>query len=224
MGDRGSLSGGTARLGAVRVEMVADVAPFEEMKLRLLNGAHSAIAYLGLLFGKTTVSEAFAEPLIRRFVLGLWAEAIPSLRWAPASTTRATRPASSAASTIRPLKHRTAQIANDGSQKLPQRILSVAASGSRPAGSAQHLMLVPAAWLAAAKGARRGRPAAGTFHRSARRAIGGDLRADARTRAPRWMPPLRQRALPPASQCGSASSILPPPIWIVSGSMAPRPQ
>ncbi|MEA3533885.1 mannitol dehydrogenase family protein [Rhizobium sp. CC-YZS058] len=144
------------------VEMVADVAPFEEMKLRLLNGAHSAIAYLGLLFGKTTVSEAFAEPLIRRFVLGLWAEAIPSLPMGAGLD-----PQSYTASLKRrfdnpALKHRTAQIANDGSQKLPQRILSVAAERLEAGGSAQHLMLVPAAWLAAAR-ARGAAPAAGTF-------------------------------------------------------------
>ena len=50
------------------VTMVADVRPFEEMKLRLLNGSHSAIAYLGLLSGHATVAEAFADPAIRGFV------------------------------------------------------------------------------------------------------------------------------------------------------------
>ena len=61
------------------VTMVRDVRPFEEMKLRLLNGAHSSIAYLGLLAGHETVAEAFADPAIRRFVDALWAEAIPTL-------------------------------------------------------------------------------------------------------------------------------------------------
>ncbi|TIV91601.1 MAG: mannitol dehydrogenase family protein, partial [Mesorhizobium sp.] len=58
------------------VTMVEDVGPFEDMKLRLLNGAHSGIAYLGLLSGHATVDRAFADPSIRQFVDRLWAEAI----------------------------------------------------------------------------------------------------------------------------------------------------
>ncbi|WP_292633312.1 mannitol dehydrogenase family protein, partial [Mesorhizobium sp.] len=60
------------------VTMVEDVGPFEDMKLRLLNGAHSGIAYLGLLSGHATVDCAFADPSIRQFVDRLWAEAIPT--------------------------------------------------------------------------------------------------------------------------------------------------
>jgi fructuronate reductase len=133
------------------VEMVKDVAPFEEMKLRLLNGSHSSIAYLGLLMGKTTVSDAFADPLIRRFVSNFWAEAIPSLpadaalnphAYTAELTKRYDNPA---------LKHRTAQIANDGSQKLPQRIIATALERLEAGGAVRHLMLAPAAWLAAAE-------------------------------------------------------------------------
>lgn len=131
------------------VEMVDDVAPFEDMKLRLLNGSHSSIAYLGLLCGHATVSEAFGDRSIRQFVSRLWAEAIPSL---PAGAglkpeayilelaKRYDNPA---------LKHRTAQIANDGSQKLPQRIIATALDRARKGGSTRHLMLTPAAWIAA---------------------------------------------------------------------------
>lgn len=130
------------------VEMVADVRPFEEMKLRLLNGAHSGIAYLALLSGHSTVSEAFADPAIRAFVDRLWAEAIPTL----AAGAGLDPPAYIAALATRfanaALVHRTAQIATDGSQKLPQRILATAralTSERRPAG---HHMLVVAAWIA----------------------------------------------------------------------------
>jgi fructuronate reductase len=131
------------------VEMVKDVAPFEDMKLRLLNGSHSSIAYLGLLMDKATVSQAFADPLIRKFIQRLWAEAIPSLPGGvglkPEAYTgelvkRYDNPA---------LKHRTAQIANDGSQKLPQRIVATALERAAAGGSVRHLMLTPAAWIAA---------------------------------------------------------------------------
>jgi fructuronate reductase len=130
------------------VTMVADVRPFEEMKLRLLNGAHSAIAYLGLLAGMSTVSEAFGDPRIRSFVDRLWEEAIPTLDLGtgfdlPAYTTALSARFSNAA-----LVHRTAQIAMDGSQKMPQRILATAREQARKGRSAEHLMLVAAAWIA----------------------------------------------------------------------------
>lgn len=141
------------------VQMVRDVAPFEEMKLRLLNGSHSSIAYLGLLLGKPTVSDAFSDPLIRRFVAGLWEEAIPSL---PADA--GLNPAAYIAQLEKrydnpALRHRTAQIANDGSQKLPQRIIAVALEQLAAGGSVRHLMLAPAAWLAAAQARGRTLPA-----------------------------------------------------------------
>jgi hypothetical protein len=50
------------------VEMVKDVRPYEEMKLRLLNGSHSGMAYLGLLCGRESISDAFADRDIRGFV------------------------------------------------------------------------------------------------------------------------------------------------------------
>ncbi len=131
------------------VEMVRDVAPFEDMKLRLLNGSHSSIAYLGLLTGKATVSEAFADPLIRKFVDGLWAEAIPSLPGDAGLNPQAYTQALTARYDNPALKHRTAQIANDGSQKLPQRIIATALERLEAGGDVRHLMLVPAAWIAA---------------------------------------------------------------------------
>ncbi|MBN8998852.1 MAG: mannitol dehydrogenase family protein, partial [Rhizobiales bacterium] len=61
------------------IRLVGDVAPFEAMKLRLLNGAHSTMAYAGLLLGHETVAEAFADPDIRRLVERLWREAAATL-------------------------------------------------------------------------------------------------------------------------------------------------
>jgi fructuronate reductase len=131
------------------VTMVEDVGPFEDMKLRLLNGAHSGIAYLGVLSGLATVDRAFADPSIREFVDRLWAEAIPTLpRNAGLDTDAYTAELAERFSNTA-LAHRTAQIANDGSQKLPQRIIASALArleaGLRP----EHLSLVIAAWAAA---------------------------------------------------------------------------
>ncbi|MCA0011569.1 mannitol dehydrogenase family protein [Mesorhizobium sp. B292B1B] len=131
------------------VTMVGDVGPFEDMKLRLLNGAHSAIAYLGLLSGHATVDRAFADPAIRRFVDALWAEAIPTLPTNAGLDTASYTAELAERFSNTALAHRTAQIANDGSQKLPQRIMASAIERLRGGASPVHLMLVVAAWIAA---------------------------------------------------------------------------
>lgn len=101
-----------------------EIEAWESMKLRCLNGAHSTLAYLGQLTGRETVAEAMAMPLIAHLLDALWAEVLEVLH-APSRVdpqdyvaqlkTRFRNPA---------LKHLTLQIAMDGSQKLPQRLLA----------------------------------------------------------------------------------------------------
>jgi fructuronate reductase len=141
------------------VTMVKDVGPFEDMKLRLLNGAHSAIAYLGLLTGHPTVADSFGDPRIRGFVERYWREVIPTLprdagldtdAYTAALTERFSNPA---------LRHRTSQIGTDGSQKLPQRIIASARLRLKAGLPITNLMLVAAAWIAACRGRGRSLPA-----------------------------------------------------------------
>ncbi|TIV69523.1 MAG: mannitol dehydrogenase family protein, partial [Mesorhizobium sp.] len=131
------------------VTMVEDVGPFEDMKLRLLNGAHSGIAYLGLLSGHATVDRAFADPAIRQFVDALWAEAIPTLPDDAGLDTTAYTAELAERFSNTALAHRTAQIANDGSQKLPQRIIASTLECLEAGTELVHLTLVVAAWIAA---------------------------------------------------------------------------
>ena len=133
----------------VGVTMVEDVGPFEDMKLRLLNGAHSGIAYLGLLSAHATVDRAFADPAIRQFVDALWAEAIPTLPDGAGLDTTAYTAELAERFSNTALAHRTAQIANDGSQKLPQRIIASALECLEAGTELVHLTLVVAAWIAA---------------------------------------------------------------------------
>jgi fructuronate reductase len=130
------------------VTMVSDVRPFEEMKLRLLNGAHSGIAYLGLLLGHATVADAYADPLIKSFVNRLWKEAIPTLDMDAGFDLAAYTAALSERFSNTALVHRTAQIATDGSQKMPQRILAAARDCLRQGRQPRQLMLVFSAWIA----------------------------------------------------------------------------
>ena len=62
---------------AVGVEMEKDVSRFEQMKLRMLNGSHSALAYLGYLAGHETISDTVADPAFAAYVRQLWAEIMP---------------------------------------------------------------------------------------------------------------------------------------------------
>ncbi|MBD2859415.1 mannitol dehydrogenase family protein [Spongiibacter sp. KMU-158] len=110
----------------VGAEYVSDVAPFEAMKLRLLNASHSAIAYMGAVMAYQTVDEFIANATLRQFIAELMhEEAAPTLSL-PASFDLAAyeqqllqRFANSA------LRHRCQQIAMDGSQKIPNRLLPI---------------------------------------------------------------------------------------------------
>jgi fructuronate reductase len=104
--------------------MVADVAPFEAMKLRLLNGSHSALAYLGYLAGYETVAEAIADPGLGAFVAGLMEDTIPTLSLPPGTDVLGYTRALIERFRNPALRHRTWQIAMDGTQKLPPRILA----------------------------------------------------------------------------------------------------
>ncbi len=103
-------------------EFVADVEPFEHMKLRMLNGAHTAIAAIGQIAGLDTVADTFERAEVRRFIDAYWAEMAPTL--APEVDGTAYVAGLRGRFANPTLKHRAAQIATDASQKVPQRILA----------------------------------------------------------------------------------------------------
>lgn len=107
----------------VGAQLVADVTPFELAKLRMLNGSHSAIAYMGLARGHAFVHQAIADPVIAPMIDRLMAEAAATLPVVPGLDPAAYAAALKARFGTSELQHRLAQIAMDGSQKLPQRLL-----------------------------------------------------------------------------------------------------
>lgn len=132
--------------------LVSDVRPFERMKLRLLNAAHSTIAYLGYLAGHETVSDAIAAPGFASLVGRLWDEAAPTLSL-PAGTDLAAYRASLLARFANPhLAHRTWQIAMDGSQKLPQRLLGTIRDNLAAGRPCAMAALGVAAWMRYVRG------------------------------------------------------------------------
>jgi fructuronate reductase len=130
-----------------------DVGPFETMKLRMLNGAHSLIAYLGFHAGKRHVRDAMADPRIARLVARHLDAAAATLTPPPGFDLAAYARALVARFENPAIAHETFQIAMDGTEKLPQRILA-------PARDALHLgqpiapfALATAAWMRHATGA-----------------------------------------------------------------------
>jgi fructuronate reductase len=162
-------------------QMVADVAPFETMKLRLLNGSHSTLAYLGFLAGHDFIWQASADPQLAALVERQMAEEIVPTLVAPPGIDLAAYRAQLMQRFRNPaLPHRTRQIAMDGSQKLPQRLLNTVRDRLAAGASTDHLTLAVAGWIRYASGTdEQGRPIAvsdplaPTFARIAA-AAGGD--------------------------------------------------
>lgn len=141
-------------------EMVADVAPYEVMKLRLLNGSHSTLAYLGYLAGFETVAETMAAPPFASFIRRLMDDEVTPTLDVPAGTDLAAyKSALIERFANLALRHRNWQIAMDGSQKLPQRLLDTIRDRLAAGGGIERLALGVAAWMRYATGIdEAGRP------------------------------------------------------------------
>ncbi|MFO1324918.1 MAG: mannitol dehydrogenase family protein [Burkholderiales bacterium] len=134
-------------------QFVADVAPFELMKLRLLNGSHSTLAYLGFLMGHEYVWQACGDPLLATLVERMMAEEIvPTLPPPPGIDLGRYCAQLTLRFRNRALPHRTRQIAMDGSQKLPQRLLGTIRDRLAAGGAVAHLTLAVAGWIRYASG------------------------------------------------------------------------
>jgi fructuronate reductase len=128
--------------------LVPDTRPYEAMKLRLVNGGHSALAYLGLLRGLETVADAVADAELGPFLERLLeSELAPTLDAVPGVDLDDYRAALLARFANARMRHQLEQIASDGARKLPLRLLAPArellAAGREPAG----ICLAVAAWL-----------------------------------------------------------------------------
>ena len=128
-------------------QLVDDVLPFEQMKLRMLNGSHSFLAYLGYLAGYPHINDCMTDANYRQAARQLMlAEQAPTLSvsgidlaaYADQLIERYSNPA---------LQHRTWQIAMDGSQKLPQRMLDSVRWHLAHGGEYSGLALGVAGWM-----------------------------------------------------------------------------
>jgi fructuronate reductase len=143
-----ALQPGAPDLRSVGVTLSNDVPAYDRAKLRLLNGAHSTLAYLGLLRGHETVAEAMADSELARLVESMMREDIAPTISAPPELDLQSYLAAVLRRFRNPtIRHLLSQIAWDGSQKLPFRILGTAADALAAGAPLSRLALPLAAWM-----------------------------------------------------------------------------
>lgn len=120
----GAFPAGRPRWEDAGAQVVDDVEPHERRKLWLLNGSHSQLAYVGSIRGHETIDAAIADPTCRAWVEEWWAEAARHLEL-PAEDLKAYTDALLERYANPRVRHLTAQIVSDGSQKLPVRTVPV---------------------------------------------------------------------------------------------------
>jgi len=142
----GEFPGGRPAWEDAGARFVDDITPFEERKLWLLNGAHSLLAYAGSARGHHTIAEAVTDHVCLDWMNQWWEEASRNLTL-PAQDVAAYRDALYERFANPRIRHLLAQIAADGSQKLPVRVLPTVrlerAKGALPVGA----LRVVAAWI-----------------------------------------------------------------------------
>jgi fructuronate reductase len=135
---------------------VADVAPYEKMKLRMLNGAHSMLAYSGFLAGHRYVRDVMGDPALAALVARHMKAAATTLD--PVPGVDLSQYASDLQERFRnpAIAHETYQIAMDGTQKLPQRLLEPAIVALERGQGIDAFAFAVAAWMRYALGRKEG--------------------------------------------------------------------
>lgn len=142
-------AGRVPRWDLVGASFVDDVTPFEHLKMRVLNGAQTTLAYLGVLGGFEHTSDAIADPLLATFVRRmLTEETMPTLALVPGISPPAYVEQSLARLANTAIRHRNHQIATDGSQKIVQRLLNPIRDRLRQGGSITLLSVPVVGWMA----------------------------------------------------------------------------
>ncbi|WP_305971633.1 MULTISPECIES: mannitol dehydrogenase family protein [unclassified Mameliella] len=130
--------------GAVFVE---DVRPFENMKLRMLNGAHSMLAYAGFLAGHRYVRDVMGDPALAALIRRHLAAASATLPPLPGVDLTVYAKDLAARFANPHLGHETYQIAMDGTEKMPQRIFAAACDATDRKQGLAPFAFATAAWM-----------------------------------------------------------------------------
>jgi fructuronate reductase len=140
--------GGRPDWAAAGAVLTDDVTSWERLKLRVLNGVHSTLAYLGALAGHRTIAEALAMPGMAEFLTRLISDDIAPTLVPPPGVSLIDYGASVLERFANPaIEHRTLQVAMDGSQKLPQRLLHTIGERRAAGEMPTYAALAVASWI-----------------------------------------------------------------------------
>ena len=132
---------------SVGAQLVDDAAPWEQLKLRMLNAAHSTLAYLGLRLGYRSIADAVGEPVLLDVCQRLFAEdVVPSLEVPPGVDAIGYGESVLARFANPALPHTTIQVAADGSQKIGPRLVRTVSARAAQGATARWAALGIAGW------------------------------------------------------------------------------
>ncbi|KTR93141.1 mannitol dehydrogenase, partial [Microbacterium testaceum] len=152
-----SFAAGRPPFDEVGVQLVADVEPYELMKLRLLNASHQAMSYLGILSGAEYVHDVCTDPLFVAFLQGyMHREAIPTLRPVPGIDLDAYCDQLIDRFGSEAIRDTLARQVVDGSDRLPKFLLPVVREQLAAGGPIDHAALVLAGWSVFLEGRTEG--------------------------------------------------------------------
>jgi mannitol 2-dehydrogenase len=172
-----SFNAGRPPLEDAGVQLVADVEPYELMKLRLLNASHQALCYFGYLAGYRLVHEVCRDPLFVDFLLGYMdEEATPTLEPVPGIDLDEYRHNLIARFSNAEVRDTVARLCAESSDRIPKWLLPVIRHNLAAGGEIRRATAVVASWARYAEGVdEQGRPIevvdrlAGTLVPTARR-------------------------------------------------------
>ncbi len=131
----------------VGVQIVKDVHPYEKMKVRLLNGSHSALSYVSYLMGYRDVDLAMSDPLIRQFVRNYMDQDItPTLPAVPGIDLDIYKDTLISRFSNHSIRDQVQRLAEDGSQKIHNAIVPPMESQIEKGGSTKWMTLALAGW------------------------------------------------------------------------------
>ncbi|GGK62101.1 mannitol dehydrogenase family protein [Ornithinimicrobium pekingense] len=197
----GDFVGGRPAWETAGAVITDDVRPYETRKLWLLNGAHSLLAYAGSIRGHETVAEAMGDELLAGWVRQWWDVAVPHLEL-PETELRGYTSALVERFENPRIRHLLAQIAADGMQKIPVRIVPALRAEHEAGGDVDGALRAVVAWVLHARGA--GAPLTDAAADRARALVDGDLASAVGRVLQHWEidPGLLDRALHLAAELG----------------------
>jgi mannitol 2-dehydrogenase len=132
------------RVGA---QLVCDVMPYELMKMRLLNGSHLALGYLGAIIGYTYVHEVMQDPLFTKFIVAFMEEVTPVVPVIPGVSVGEYKKVLVERFLNPAIMDQVTRICSEGSAKMPKWVLPSILDLSHKDAPVELLSLVVASWI-----------------------------------------------------------------------------